>query len=304
MTTPACLIGRPNPVDNGRSVADAMNLTVNFGRYGSRSAELNIGISSAAPGKTFDTTDINSMGMTRESRIPYDFPGYPNFAGELYNNFATLTAQTPSGYGEVPDLIGRYATAVSAIGKPLYEAKSDFQTNPNLTLLDDSPYEIDLSIGGRRGVPSEWELVASSGLVSEDAPYSPAELERILRAGDADVGELPSRLWDVVDAFDPDKSVFERNIANGNIINPDSYANANPNSLQRVIAQATTSITRRQVTTDSYSLPVPNENWTSRLLLGADGLPGLPGVDDDSDGVVDNASEISFCRRNLYLHSE
>lgn len=283
------LIGRPSPEDANRNVADAMNLTVDFGRYGSRSAQDNMGMPAATAGKTFDTTDPISMGMTREARVPYDFPGYPNFAGELYNS---TVARTPSGYGEVPDLIGRYATAISAVGKPLYEAKSDFQTNPNLTLLDDSPYEIDLSSGGRRGVPSEWELVASSGLVSEDAPYSPAELERILRAGDADVGELPSRLWDVVDSFDPEKSVFERSISSGNIADPDNYANARPNSLQRVIAQATTSITRRQVTTDSYSLPVPNENWTSRLLLGADGIAGSPNFDDDGDGTTDEGDEV------------
>ena len=46
-----------------------MNLAIDFGRYGSRSAELNMGMSSAAPGKTFDTTDITSMGMTREARV-------------------------------------------------------------------------------------------------------------------------------------------------------------------------------------------------------------------------------------------
>ena len=38
---------------------------------------------------------------------------------------------------------------------------------------------------------------------NDDAPYATADLERILRAHDADIGSLPDRLWNVVDAFDP-----------------------------------------------------------------------------------------------------
>ena len=41
--------------------------------------------------------------------------------------------------------------------------------------------------------------------ITDDAPFATTDLERILRAFDADAGTLPSRLWDVVDAFDPMK---------------------------------------------------------------------------------------------------
>ena len=43
--------------------------------------------------------------------------------------------------------------------------------------------------------------------MNDDAAFSPTDLEKVLRAWDADSGALPSRLWDSVDAFDPVKLI-------------------------------------------------------------------------------------------------
>ena len=42
-------------------------------------------------------------------------------------------------------------------------------------------------------------------VVNDDSAFSPTDLEKVLRATDADAGTLPSRLWDVVNDFDPVK---------------------------------------------------------------------------------------------------
>lgn len=274
------LVGRPSPEDPGRNVSRAVNLSVDFGRYGSFPAENNMGRMLYAPGRTFNATNLTTIGTTREQRVPFDFAGYPQFAGELYS---------ASAFGERPDLNSRYATGVSATGQPVFEPTTDFIYNPNRSLLDDSPYEVNLSEGARRGVPADIQTIVDSystnNPINEDALFSVAELERILRAPDADASDLPDRLWNLVDAFNPEKLAVQQDIVNGiDITDRDNFGNFNPSSLQRVIAQSQAAINRRLVTTDSYDLPVPNENWTTRLLFGADGLPGVPQYDTDGDG--------------------
>ncbi|MCA9241018.1 MAG: hypothetical protein KDA37_12495, partial [Planctomycetales bacterium] len=64
---------------------------------------------------------------------------------------------------------------------------------------------------------------------------------------------------------------------------------ASPGEL--LLAQIEAATRSRAVTTDSFDIPSTNENWTARLVLGADGLPGAPAVDDDNDGVVDDPDE-------------
>ena len=65
-------------------------------------------------------------------------------------------------------------------------------------------------------------------------------------------------------------------------------------------AQQMAGITRRQVTTDSYDLPVPGASLLSRLTYGADGMPGVAGADDDdaeNDGDatgVDDPAELGW----------
>ena len=58
-------------------------------------------------------------------------------------------------------------------------------------------------------------------------------------------------------------------------------------------AQQMASISRRLVTTDSYDLPVAIDEYGQETGYGADAEPGLPGVDDDGNGTVDDASELN-----------
>ena len=59
-------------------------------------------------------------------------------------------------------------------------------------LLINTAYEMDLSSSTPRG------FTASP---VPDMPFSPAELERLLRANDVDACSLPDRLWHLVDTF-------------------------------------------------------------------------------------------------------
>ena len=165
-------------------------------------------------------------------------------------------------------------------GPIVNEAASD----PNSPLLvADSVYESDVTDDGRRGEPQGFSLTAN-----DDAMFSPAEFERLLRANDADAGRLPDRLWKLVDAFDPAKlAVQQTSTTNG--VQTDGI-----NTVELVQAQIEAAIRRRAVTTDSVEIPTPAEGWTSRLVYGADGRPGVAAFDDDTNLVVDNAAELNI----------
>jgi hypothetical protein len=228
-----------------------------------------------------------------------------------------------SGFGTPADLKARYAVGLDYSGQPVYEVAKDVNPNTALqppaqwlpfNLLAKTPYELDLSRARRR---DDWaadfpnattafntsvDFSASGGQIglNDDAPFSPTDLEKVLRAWDADSGTLPSRLWDVVSAFDPLK-----------LYDPTKPLNAQPGDPYRVeqtsqnvfgsanapemltTAQQMAGVNRRLVTTDSYSLPVQTGNFSAKLPYGADGMPGLPGVDDDSSGVVDDVGELN-----------
>jgi hypothetical protein len=221
-------------------------------------------------------------------------------------------------------LNGRYSLGLDHVGQPAYEFGGEVSLGIDRPLVADSPYELDLSSARRRDVRSDdrslrfsnsggtWTTqyiqysngvpnVALSvpGLVedNDDAAFATADLERILRGFDADAGTLPSRLWDAVDVFDPDKLIdfdpfgtaqFANDFFNsGQQIMPPQSANIEPLPELLAAAQQLAAMNRRLVTTDSYDLPVPGSNLLSRLICGADGQPGQAGVDDDQDNTGD-----------------
>ena len=106
---------------------------------------------------------------------------------------------------------------------------------------------------------------------------------------------LPDRLWNVVDAFDPLKLRANQPA----LVDAPRLANVrhqHPATPQRLAAaQQIAGVNRRLVTTDSYDLPVPSGNLLKRLVYGADGQPGVAGVDDDGDdGTIDDAAELGW----------
>jgi hypothetical protein len=322
------LVGRPAPSVAGRRVAQAVDVPVTWGRWGSFPSSP-AALPLYRPGVSFDSSipPVGNRVATLDTLAAYSFSGWPQFSPTVSQtllaqlnttdprrqNLLLMGVGSANGFGELPDLKGRYATGLSVLGQAVVEAERDgmtFGAPPvvNLAavpapLTADSPYEIDLSPAGRgRSAEDVATIVASytSGAapVNDDSPFTPAELERVLRATDADAQRLPSRLWDTVDAFDPQKLVVQNAIAApatelNRIADPTNFAvSFEPTSQQRVVAQSQSAINRRSVTTDSWDAPVPNENWTARCLLGADGLPGVPFVDDDGDGQIDEGDEV------------
>lgn len=338
------LYGRPDPSTAGRNPSVALRESVTFGRYGSLPGSLPA-LPLTKPGRTFPTdpavtapaTRAQTLRAVRDVRTPYDFTGGPLYtaAEHQVNAYEAL-----SGFSSAPDLGGRYAAGLSGAGASVDEPRSSANVRSfdlgraaaplswrelSAAAPDDSPYEVDLSIGARNRPPASLDDVRRSydpngtGLIqpqatpiSDDAPFSAAELERILRAFDGDAQKLPDRLWKAVDAFDPAKKAAANRLLEDrdNDGNPDGDdAGYTPNSLELVNAGAQAAVTRRQVTTDSWDLPVPNENLYDRLLLGADGKPGVPEFhsigswtplttstrynipDDDGDGFVDEGDE-------------
>ena len=181
------------------------------------------------------------------------------------------------------------------------------------SLLTDSPYELDLSSAQRRdtwarAIPiirrSRFrEHFKPSLNQNDDAPFATADLERILRAFDHDGGTLPSRLWDVVDVFDPLKLLqfdpFRTTSFANDLFDPVNRSidppNGQPTPELMAAAEQLASLSRRLVTTDSVDPPVaagtvPNQ---AGLAVGPDGAPGRAGKDDDNDGNDDEADEIN-----------
>ncbi len=228
----------------------------------------------------------------------------------------------PSAFGTPPDLKGRYALGLDYSGQPVYEATHDLNPNTALlanpskwlpfNLLANSPYELDLSSQQRRddwaasfantqaafnasidrSFNRAYDPAAQIGL-NDDAPLSPTDLEKVLRATDADAGTLPSRLWDVVNDFDPLKLMnYDPNRVQKAAI--DAFGTNPSAAAVLAAAQEIAGINRHLVTTDSYDLPVPSANLLSRLIYGADGKPGKANVDDNNDGVVDDPGEIGW----------
>lgn len=327
------LQGRPDPTlaTPARTVTAALGGSVEFGRYGSGfvqglTDDTGRDVMLTKPGRTHVILP-RPIASTRDDRTPLEMLGYPIYEGLLFNR--------PSGFSSAPDLRGRYSAALSAAGAPVGEPVSatnflafDARTAGLIDVddtmtwrgdpgngVDDSPYELDLSVAARRLAPVSAAAVRRSydsdidGVVDptplplvDDAPFSPAELERLLRAFDADAGKLPDRLWEIVDGFDPNKLAASYDINNQIRLGaaaPVNSSQAVPSLLDSVTAAAKAAINRRVVTTESFDLPTPNENWAERLALGADGLPGVPRTDlaagyladDDNDGLNNEGDE-------------
>jgi hypothetical protein len=217
-----------------------------------------------------------------------------DYPESLSNYVPTSVTYRINAFSTPPDLNSRYSFGLDHIGQPAYEFAAEPGDRP---LVADSPYELDLSSPERRDTrsdqrllrlnmgPGGWqtqyveyengtENVVSTvpGIVedSDDAPFATADLERVLRAFDHDSGTIPSRLWDVVDPFDPAKLIrydpyrttsFANDLldpVNRNISPPGPNGQASPELLAG--AEQLSAVARRLVTTDSSDLPVPAAN--------------------------------------------
>ncbi|MCC7476036.1 MAG: hypothetical protein IT425_11625, partial [Pirellulales bacterium] len=292
----AALIGRAN-VDNS-GVA---------GKYGLLSIPSNAPkYPTATPGLNYEYVQ-NNTSVTGESATP-------DLAAQLkFFNYPWIISQA-SAFGTPPDLFGRYSLGLGYTGQPVYEVLNDpnsANTSLYRPLLTDSPYELNLNGAQRRDT---WASGANASFANaaaefsqslaqnDDAPFAPADLEKVLRAHDADAGTLASRLWDCVNAFDPVKLM---NTQYGDPLRVSATSSSLFGSAGAsetlTAAQQLAGINRRLITTESSDLPVVGKQVPSYIPeLGVDGLPGNAGVDDDPDGpgilpvngITDDAAEI------------
>lgn len=131
-----------------------------------------------------------------------------------------------SSFATPPDVRARYGLALNYYGQPIFEASLQTELDRGTAwknLTADSPYELNLSQKTAAGPHGYF-----AGSRAADAPFSVAELERVLRLYDVDAGALPSRLAFLSGVLPADNSPL------GGLSD------------------------RLTLTTDSYDLPVPN----------------------------------------------
>ena len=144
------------------------------GRYGPDDGSTIPGAGVRRAGKHNQFDLLSQIGMT----------GFPRRSNQL------------SDFANPPDLRARYGMGLNDFGQPVFEGTLkpiiDSQTGASPAdddLLVDSPYELNLSQTTAAGVHG-WQANRSAA----DAPFSVAELEKVLRIYDADAGSLPPRL--------------------------------------------------------------------------------------------------------------
>lgn len=263
------------------------------------------------PAVTPDPTDQATPGLN------YEYTAYtlatvqaqtgPDLAAQMkFCDYPWAISQR-SCFGTPPDLFSRYSLlGLDYTGAPVYEVLNDTDAANNSLprpLLTDSPYELNLSGPQRRDQWATTPLIAnaaqefSQSLVqNDDAPFSPTDLEKVLRIWDADSGMLPSRLWDTANAFDPLKLINPQfgDLYRVGAVSQASFGSTGSAEIMTT-AQQMASVNRHLVTTDSFSLPVsggsvPNQ---TQLSLGPDGFPGRAGFDDNGVNGTDDVGELN-----------
>ena len=132
---------------------------------------------------------LRGIPLTTLQGYPYDYTGIAE------NGLGTTDFSSPidlkGGMQVSLDWRGQpiYQTVAPQIGNPANIIPVDFSTTTRNDALIAQPYELDLSPTGPHG----------SSMTSPDAPYSVAELEKLLRPYDVDAMNLPDRLEKLMD---------------------------------------------------------------------------------------------------------
>jgi len=202
--------------------------------YGPAEINPTVGSTSSSADRLFEPSELEQLLMgitTRPGRYAADqvpgASGLDTLAGrkfyDIAADFSDNTTTSLRGYQTIPDLRGELAVGVNQVGQPRWDQPKWSGSD----VRDNNPYEVNLATNGPTGVN------AAGG---SDAPFTPAELERILRINDVDAGLLPDRLAALFSVFTTDSDA-PRN--------------------------------RRLVTTDSYDVPVPHVYYPSPWLAPA-----------------------------------
>lgn len=100
--------------------------------------------------------------------------------------------QFSGSYGSYADIHGRFAFGVDYNGHPTFSL-----TTLNNTEIHDNEYERDLNHSAKGGWSKLNNGTAGIANYQDDAPFSYAEIERLLRGNDNDASTLPSRITDL-----------------------------------------------------------------------------------------------------------
>ncbi|MBI2825987.1 MAG: hypothetical protein HYX69_14985 [Planctomycetia bacterium] len=195
----------------------------------------------------------------RGPRLPATQPYQGTYPPYQFDN--TVPA---SGFGTPPDLNGTGMMALDLRGQPMF---LDFAGLANPTqrgvrgwgerdeTVDDA-YELDLSLnaphGGYRANTSpfvNWapNALSASQVDTIDAPFTPAEVERVLRPYDSDASTLPDRLLRLA---------------------PNAFTNPQPRGAARYPNFPELAQMPNLVTWGSFDVPSPNTIFTSPELAG------------------------------------
>lgn len=189
----------------------------------------------------FGTTTLYERifkGLTLPTGLSYDgrygTNGIPGFLALCSNkHFAYpstwLASNLPNcrGYGTPPDIRGTVAVGLDVRGQPIYSNLLAWGSDQ----FTSNPYQMNLGPNTPRGLPPG---------TPNNNPFSPAELERILRQYDADAELLPPRLAALTSPNgDPANSIL---LDRQNIRDP---------SVITIARQA-----RMEITTESWDVPV------------------------------------------------
>jgi hypothetical protein len=146
------------------------------------------------------------------NRFPEYYRDYWNAQGTSTSLHSRLVRT--DAYGTPPDLFANSGLALDLFGRPVYGILDPTNTtnhtpvvwmgenlwNPTVSWAAtySLPYEIDLNNPSRSHLLADTSQSSGySPFEADDKPFTPGELERLLRSSDADAASLPSRLTDL-----------------------------------------------------------------------------------------------------------
>ena len=199
--------------------------------YGPPEINPTVGTSSSSTDRLFDPAELEKLLLgisTRPGRYSADqVPGASGLdtiaARKFYDIAADFTDNNTANirsYQTIPDLRGELAVGLDHAGQPRWDTPNSNTSD----VRDNNPYQVNLATNGPNGINAAG---------ASDTPFSPSELERVLRHNDVDAELLPDRLAELFSVFTTDSDA-PRN--------------------------------RRLVTTDSYDVPVPHVYFPNPAL--------------------------------------
>lgn len=255
------------------------------------------------------TTEISNGGMYDDNFPPTPIGEIDPFdkapASESGGNMAaylTHDGTNPHGlFGSPADLDGDGGVALDLTGNPIYASHGEGDD-----AIDD-PYELDLTMNGSQRRKGAVNPPTAGDLADADAPFTPADLEVLLRMYDADVGTLYSRLFALAPDTFVNQTAAQREFLRG-IFTTESWDAPTTNRLWGMPEMGTvyspykvsgTNLLTNVMT--GYGLPVADQPKAFRRYLYPQFFDGLKlninrplgnGVDDDTDGIVDEPGEL------------